>query len=100
MPKVWVVNNRHHDFRDAEKYGEIVYLTEGVVPVFKTATLMAELEEKLANFDMKNDKLLISGPSVVNMMAAILLVTGRFADLTVLIYDAKEHKYVARTLSY
>ncbi|MNU34845.1 hypothetical protein D3C71_234300 [compost metagenome] len=100
MPKVYVVNNRHHDFSSAEKYGQLVYLTEGIIPVFKTATLMDELKEKLVDFDHKNDVLLISGPSIANMLAAIILSRKSTHKITVLIYDAKEQKYVARTLEH
>ncbi|MNB69343.1 hypothetical protein D3C75_158710 [compost metagenome] len=99
MPKVYVVNDRHHDFSSAKEHGELVYLTEGIVPVFKTASLMKELEAKLVDFSMKEDKLLISGPSVVNMMASIILTQRGIGKLTVLIYDIKERRYVARTLA-
>ncbi|MNB67584.1 hypothetical protein D3C87_954950 [compost metagenome] len=98
MPKVYVVNKRHHDFSSAEKYGELVYMTEGIVPIFKTTALMEDFEEKLKDFNYKEDFLLISGPSIANMMAAMVLVQGSYSPFTVLIHDVKEQKYVARTM--
>lgn len=97
MAKVYVVNNVHHDFSKAEQYGELVYVTKGQLPIFKTSTVRAMLEKGLVKFT-KDDYLLISGPAIVNIMAATLLF-NKFDTVKFLVFDAKQQNYVVRHLN-
>ena len=97
MAKVYVVNNVHHDFSKAEQYGELVYVTKGKLPIFKTSIVRAMLEKGLAKFT-KYDYLLISGPVIVHIMAATLLF-NKFDTVKFLVFDAKQQNYVVRHLN-
>ena len=97
MAKVYVVNNTNHDYSKAEQYGELVYITKGKLPIFKTNTVRAMLEKGLVKFT-KDDYLLISGPAIVSVMAATILYNN-FDTVKFLIFDAKQQDYVVRHLN-
>ena len=97
MAKVYVVNNTNHDYSKAEQYGELVYITKGKLPIFKTNTVRAMLEKGLVKFT-KDDYLLISGPAIVSVMAAIILYNN-FDTVKFLVFDAKQQDYVVRHLN-
>ena len=97
MTKVYVVNNTNHDYSKAEQYGELVYVTKGKLPIFKTNTVRAMLEKGLVKFT-KDDYLLISGPAIVSVMAAIILF-NKFDTVKFLVFDAKQQDYVVRHLN-
>ena len=97
MAKVYVVNNTNHDYSKAKQYGELVYITKGKLPIFKTNTVRAMLEKGLVKFT-KDDYLLISGPAIVNIMAATLLF-NKFDTVKFLVFDAKQQDYVVRHLN-
>ena len=97
MAKVYVVNNTNHDYSKAEQYGELVYVTKGKLPIFKTNTVRAMLEKGLVKFS-KDDYLLISGPAIVNIMAATILYS-KFDTVRFLIFDAKQQNYVVRHIN-
>ncbi|MNB86367.1 hypothetical protein D3C75_333090 [compost metagenome] len=97
MPNVYVVNNRHHDFTSAQRFGTLVSLTEGTVPIFKTDAVVADLHEKLQTFNHDEDYILISGPALLNALACMVLQNDK--PIKMLIFDAKAQEYVARHVS-
>jgi hypothetical protein len=97
MAKVYVVNNANYDYSKAEQYGELMYVTRGKLPIFKTNTVRALLEKGLVKFS-KDDYLLISGPAIVSVMAATILYS-RFDTVKFLIFDAKQQNYVVRHIN-
>ena len=97
MAKVYVVNNANHDYSKAEQYGELMYVTRGKLPIFKTSTVRAMLEKGLVKFT-KDDYLLISGPAIVNIIAATILY-NKFDIVKFLVFDAKQQDYVVRHLN-
>ncbi len=97
MAKVYVVNNANHNYSKAKQYGELVYVTKGKLPIFKTSTVRAMLEKGLVKFT-KDDYLLISGPAIVNIMAATILY-NKFDTVKFLVFDAKQQDYVVRHLN-
>ena len=97
MAKVYIVNNTNHDYSKAERYGRLVDVTKGRVPIFKTSTVRTMLEEGLASFT-KDDYLLISGPAIVSVMASVVLF-NKFETVKFLVFDAKQQDYVVRHLN-
>ncbi len=97
MAKVYVVNYTNHDYSKAKQYGELVYITKGKLSIFKTNTVRAMLEKGLVKFT-KDDYLLISGPAIVNVMAAIILY-NKLNTVKFLVFDAKQQDYVVRHLN-
>ena len=97
MAKVYVVNNANHDYSKAEQYGELVYITKGRVPIFKTSTVRAMLEEGLVDFT-EDDYLLLAGPAILSVMASVVLF-NKFETVKFLVFDAKQQDYVVRHLN-
>ena len=97
MAKVYIVNNTNHDYSKAEQYGELVDVTKGNVPIFKTSLLKAILEEGLADFT-EDDYLLLAGPAILCVMASTV-VFSKFETVKFLVFDAKQQDYVVRHLN-
>lgn len=98
MPNVYVINDMHHNFDEAEKFGEIVYVTQGKVPIFKTDAAKHMLREGLKGFDIEEDYLLLSGPAILGIMAAFIVAKDNI-PIKLLVFDAKIQSYIVRHLS-
>lgn len=97
MSTVYVVNNAMHDYQNAEKFGNIVFMTEGKVPIFKTDTVTKMLRDGLATFNA-NDYILVSGPAWLDIIAA-LIAFKHLSEVKFLVFDAKERTYIVRHLN-
>lgn len=98
MAKVFIVNDMNHDFTKAKEHGELVYVTTGKVPIFKTDVANNMLRQGLKDFDIDKDFLLLSGPAILCIMASHIVVDGD-KPIQLLVFDAKEQDYVVRHLS-
>lgn len=103
MAKVYIVNNMVHDYSSAAKFGELVNATEGKVPIFKTDISSEWLERTLKDFT-EEDYLLLSGPTILCIMAHIIVVRAlkdkrQPTVIKFLVFDAKEQSYIVRHLS-
>lgn len=97
MAKVYILNNTIHDYSKAKRYGKLVDVTKGKVPIFKTSTVRAMLEEGLADFT-EDDYLLLAGPAILSVMASAILF-NKFEIVKFLVFDAKQQDYVVRHLN-
>jgi hypothetical protein len=98
MANVFIINDLNHNFDKAARFGELHFVTKGKVPIFKTDTAKAMLDEGLRGFDTTEDYLLVSGPAILCMMAT-LIVMDASAPIKTLVFDAKEQDYVVRHIS-
>lgn len=103
MPNVFVINNSTHDYSKAVRFGTIVNVTEGNVPIFKTDVIKGMLKKALVDFK-EDDFLLIAGPTLLCIMAyqevyEILKEKFSAIEIKLLIFDAKEQDYTVRHLS-
>jgi hypothetical protein len=87
----------NHDYSKAAKYGTLVNVTEGKIPIFKTSVMKSIIKENLVDFT-ENDYLLVSGPSFACIIASNELFS-RFDTVKFLIFDAKQQDYVVRHLN-
>jgi len=71
MPRVYVVNTSGHDISDAERYGELVVMTEGTVDKFNITIMLRAFNEHLA-YSTSDDFILVSGPTVMNCIACAM----------------------------
>lgn len=94
MPKVFIINNSGHDYSDARRYGELIYLTKGIVAPFKTNLHYRELSEKMKHATPE-DYILITSLASLNCIAGWIIGTLGF-PLNMLIY--KENKYIVKKL--
>ena len=97
MAKVYIVNNTNHDYSKAKRYGKLVDVTKGRVPIFKTSTVRAMLEEGLVDF-AEDDYLLLAGPAILCVLASTVLFS-KFETVKFLVFDAKQQDYVVRHLN-
>lgn len=96
-PIVWLVNrNTGHDYSGAEKYGELVPLTEGLAHPFATDRFLALVHERLAKYGEK-DYLLLSGHLLQNAVAVAYLAR-KFGWLRFLAMHMKTRTYTERFL--
>lgn len=95
-PRVYIVNQAGHDFSEAQKFGDLVSITEGNINVFRPDRSLFTIKASLSTF-AENDYLLLSGNTFGNALAAIQ-VASQVDMLNVLVYDAKNQKYLHHKL--
>ena len=77
-PKVFIVNRGCHNFSAATNYGELVFMTHGVINRYSASEIYRVFEECLAD-STPDDYLLVSGMSTMLVVASGILVYGLFA---------------------
>lgn len=97
MPKVWIVNQRNHVYKDADRYGESIVITEEIINVFAVDNLVKNITEKMIDYSSE-DYILLSGYAILNCIA-IHHILKRYGVAHLLIWEANNHKYKAVTLN-
>ena len=87
------------DMSDAKKYGTMVPLTEGNVNVFNLDRLIWTLKDVLEKyfFNPQRDYILLSGGLPINF--AMGAICAKFGKLNLLLWDAKNKKYIHKTFN-
>lgn len=91
--RVYIVNKAGHDHSDAERFGEIVFLTEGNLDRFNTNNMYRQLVESMKKSESK-DYLLLTSMTILCCMAAAIFAR-KHGRLNLLLY--KDGKYIERT---
>jgi len=91
-PKVLVVNRGHHQYNDAKKFGELVFLTEGRVNVFSSSNLQYEIDMNIEKCANAEDYLLLSGHILPNAIAIHKLLK-MFGKIKMLIWIGNIGEY-------
>ena len=94
MKKVYVLNDGGHDYRDAERYGQLVFCTTGSVNKWDIAQMYRELSDALQDAN-PDDYILLSSLSSLCSVATALMV-DRFREVHWLLY--KDNQYIHRDL--
>jgi len=101
MKKVFVVNRGCHDHSDAERFGELVFLSEGAINRYAVSNMYREFVKHLWDSN-EDDFLLITGLSVMSSLACSIFARmhGR---INLLLYKASrtpevDGHYVERTV--
>lgn len=94
MNKVYVCNYAGHNIHLAERYGELVILTEGKVNIFNTDRLLNELAQKLKDYK-KQDYILLSGSPVIVFLISLVL-SHKVDEFNMIIYNTKLGDYEIR----
>lgn len=100
MAKVYIVNKGAHDHSDAQRFGELVYLSEGAINRYSTNLMYRNFTAILLKSD-KEDYILPTGLTIMsNIACAIFAVLHR--RLNLLIYKASRSggpgRYVQRSM--
>lgn len=96
MAKVYVANLGGHDFSDAQRYGELVYLTTHGFKPKEIDRVTFELLDKLRFFDADRDYFLPVGQDLINL-TALWILTQQHETFKVLYWDYKDRQYIAHT---
>lgn len=94
--KVYIPNNSGHDFSDAEKYGDLVFITQGMIDRFKINTMFRATVEAL-NDSKPTDYIMVTGLTQINVIIASVF-TQMHGRLNLLIYDVKKERYIPRKI--
>jgi hypothetical protein len=85
--RVFVTNYAGHDYSQAEKYGELVYITKGYVSFHSLDRVKYRVCEEV-NKSTSEDWLLLSGIPVICVMAA-LYWQWKHTKVKLLVHDKK-----------
>jgi hypothetical protein len=87
MKNVYIVNKGCHDYTDAERFGNLIFLTAGSFNILSTSKMYRKFSEGLKN-SQPSDYIMPSGLSIMNAIACSIfsVMHGR---LNLLIYYTK-----------
>lgn len=94
--KVYIPNNSGHDFSKAEEYGELVYITSGLIDKYGVNKMFRQASDKMAD-SSRGDYIMITGLPVLNSIVTSVF-TSKHNCLNLLIYDIKTEEYVPRNI--
>lgn len=86
MRKVYIPNKSFHDFEPARQFGELVFLTEGIIHNRQNVNHLYRLLADQMRGAAADDLLLVSGMSLLNAVAASILAV-RFHRVNFLIFS-------------
>ena len=92
MPKVYIVNKSIHDYSDAERFGELEFLSTGNLKRFSTSRAYRKFWPILSKSSAK-DYLLISGMPMLCIVASFILAL-KHKRLNLLLFNPSGNKKV------
>ena len=101
MPKVYVINKGCHDHSDAERFGELVFMSEGPINRYAVSRMYREFAHYLVD-SHPEDYLLVTGLTIMVSVACVIF--GRLhGRVNYLIYSpsrtpGEPGRYVERTI--
>ena len=96
MPRVFVLNDGGHNYRDAERFGEIIFCTDRVIKKTDISQMYRELNGVLGESNAE-DFLLVSSLTSLAMVAAGIM-GAMHGQLNMLLFDGGQ--YHSRTLMF
>ena len=94
VSKVYIINDSGHDYKEAEKYGELTYLTRGKVASYATNQHYRTFAEIMSDAS-PNDYILVTSLASMNLIAGWIIGILGF-PLNMLLF--KDNTYVVRRL--
>lgn len=98
MKKVYVTQETEHQFSDAERFGEVVFLTKDDLTNNRNSLwnegMMANLARQLRRFDPEQDSIVIAGSPYVAAAVFMLLGHLKHQEVRVLRWDNRDYKYI------
>jgi len=96
MRKVFITNRSAHDFGPAEKYGKLIFLSEGPINRYATNS-MHRMFESMMKDSSKTDHIVLCSLNVMNSIACSVFV-HKHGRLNLLLF--KDGKYIERNLVF
>jgi len=92
MKNVYIVNKSSHDFRPAEHYGNIIFLSEGSMNRYATNSMIRQFELSMVN-STEDDYIVPCSLNVMNSIACAIFA-HKHGKLNLLLF--KDGKYIER----
>lgn len=93
MGKVYIANLGGHDYSDARRYGELVFLTHHGFNPKEFDRVAFLLYEQLKDFDPDHDYFLPVGQDLVNL-TALYILSQQHGTVKTLYWDFHDRKYL------
>lgn len=87
-PKVYIPNKSYHNFSDAKRFGELIYLTVGKISIMSTGRMFRTFHP-LIEESSPEDYILISGPSVMTSLLCAMF-SHKHGVLNLLIFQIED----------
>lgn len=94
LTKVFIVNKSSHDFTPAEKFGELIFLSEGTMSRYATNNMHRRFSELMKD-SSSNDYIVQCSLSVMNSIASAIFA-HKHGKLNLLLF--KDGDYIERNL--
>jgi hypothetical protein len=96
MPKVYIINKSSHDFSEAERFGELVYLSEGPINRYAVNDIHRQFFEIL-KLSSPDDFIVSCSLNIMNIIATTIFV-HQHKKLNLLLF--KDGEYIERNICY
>jgi len=96
MPsKVFIPNKGSHDYSEAERYGELIFVSDGIQNRFSVDQMCRTWKDFLST-STKKDYLLVTSLTILNCIGCAVFV-AKHGVLNLLLF--KSGKYMARSIN-
>ena len=96
--KIYVINRAAHDYSGAERWGKLVYLSDGPVNRYATNKIYRAFEDVLSE-SSPEDYILLTGLTVMSSIATAIFA-HKHSRLNLLIFRPNTHTYAERRLVF
>lgn len=96
MRKVFITNKGGHDYSAAERFGELIVCSEGLVSKYNTSQMARIFQDSMKD-SHKDDLILLTSLSTICSIASAFF-SSKHGRLNLLIY--KDGGYVERTIVF
>ena len=94
MPKVYIVNKSSHDFSSAEKFGKLIFMSEGRMNRYATNDMTRKFSDAMRNSE-KEDFILPCSLNTASIMASVIFAQ-KHGRLNLLLYKPSTGEYIER----
>ena len=92
--KVYIVNKSSHDFSYAEKFGKLIFMSEGRLNRFGTNDMIRKFQDAMRNSN-KDDYILPCSLNTANIIAAAVFAI-KHNKLNLLLFQPATGEYIER----
>ena len=94
MNKVFIVNRSGHNFTSAKEYGELIYLSEGMMDRYAITSIYRQFSEGMKD-SQENDYIVLTGLASMCSVATAIFAF-KHGRINLLLY--KNNRYIERQL--
>jgi len=92
-PRVFIVNSSFHDFSEARKYGELIFLSEGKVDGLRINKYGRDFVDKLKDITT-DDYIVCTSLQILNFLLGFIIGWKKLNRVNVLYYQQGEYVHI------